>query len=47
MPTFDAIGLVAADLSATLAFYRLLGLDIPRAADGAPHVEVELASASG
>ena len=28
MPTLDAIGLVAADLPATLAFYRLLGLDM-------------------
>ncbi|MEM9607421.1 MAG: VOC family protein [Actinomycetota bacterium] len=42
MPTFDAIGLIAQDLPATLAFYRLLGLDIPADADGEPHVEVEL-----
>ena len=38
MPTFDALGVVAADLGATLAFYRMLGLDVPEEADG--HVEV-------
>jgi catechol 2,3-dioxygenase-like lactoylglutathione lyase family enzyme len=36
----DAIGMVVADMPATLAFYRMLGLDIPTDADGAPHVEV-------
>ncbi|HEY5821874.1 MAG TPA: VOC family protein [Propionibacteriaceae bacterium] len=41
-PRFDCIGLVAADLPATLAFYRQLGLDIPAEADQAPHVEVAL-----
>lgn len=40
MPTFDALGMVAADMAATLAFYRLLGLDIPDDADGEGHVEV-------
>lgn len=39
-PRFDSIGLVAADLPATLAFYRLLGLEIPATADQEPHVEV-------
>jgi catechol 2,3-dioxygenase-like lactoylglutathione lyase family enzyme len=38
----DAIGLVVADMAASLAFYRRLGLDIPPDADGAPHVEVAL-----
>ena len=38
----SAIGLVAADLPRTLAFYRALGLDIPADADGEPHVEVTL-----
>jgi uncharacterized glyoxalase superfamily protein PhnB len=38
----SAIGLVAADLPRTLAFYRALGLDIPDAADREPHVEVTL-----
>jgi catechol 2,3-dioxygenase-like lactoylglutathione lyase family enzyme len=31
--------LVVADMPATLAFYRLLGLEIPASADEAPHVE--------
>jgi uncharacterized glyoxalase superfamily protein PhnB len=38
-----AIGLVAKDLSRTLAFYRAIGLDIPAEADSEPHVEVTLA----
>jgi catechol 2,3-dioxygenase-like lactoylglutathione lyase family enzyme len=38
-PTFHMIGLVVADLGASLAFYRRLGLDIPAAADNQPHVE--------
>ena len=28
MPHFDAIGITAEDLPATLAFYRLIGLDV-------------------
>ena len=42
MATFDALGIIASDLTATLAFYRLLGLDIPDGAESEPHVEVEL-----
>ena len=42
MPTFDALGTIATDMAATLAFYRLLGLDIPADADAEPHVEVAL-----
>ncbi|WP_420000136.1 VOC family protein [Streptomyces boninensis] len=38
----NAIGMIAIDLPATLAFYRALGLDIPAEADTAPHVEVDL-----
>lgn len=41
---FDAIGLIVEDMAATLAFYRLLGLDIPVAADGEAHTEFELPS---
>lgn len=41
-PQLDMIGIVAHDLAASLAFYRLLGLDIPEAADSEPHVEVTL-----
>ncbi|MBA8822879.1 catechol 2,3-dioxygenase-like lactoylglutathione lyase family enzyme [Saccharopolyspora lacisalsi] len=37
---FSALGLVADDMAKTLAFYRLLGLDIPAGADAEPHVDV-------
>ena len=36
------IELVVSDMAATLAFYRLLGLDLPAQADSEPHVEVDL-----
>ncbi len=36
------IELVVADMAASLAFYRSLGLDIPSDADNEPHVDVEL-----
>jgi catechol 2,3-dioxygenase-like lactoylglutathione lyase family enzyme len=39
---FAAIGLVVADMSRTLAFYRALGLDVPTDADDEPHVDVPL-----
>lgn len=38
-----AIEIVVADMAASLAFYRRLGLEIPAAADAEPHVEVDLA----
>lgn len=38
----NLLGLVVADMAASLAFYRHLGLDLPAGADGEPHVEVEL-----
>lgn len=41
MAHFDALGITAEDLSASLDFYRLVGLDIPETDEG--HVEVELA----
>ncbi|MET9481682.1 VOC family protein [Streptomyces sp. NPDC006638] len=41
-PRLDATSLVVSDMAASLAFYRLLGLDIPADADTAPHVEVRL-----
>ena len=40
--SFEAIGIVARDLSASLAFYRLLGLEFPEGAESAPHVEATL-----
>ncbi len=36
------IELVVADMTATLAFYRLLGVPVPAAADNEPHAEAEL-----
>lgn len=36
------VELVVADMAATLAFYRRLGLDIPADADGEQHVDVDL-----
>ena len=41
-PTFNAIGLAAADMAISLAFYRRLGLDLPAEADHEPHVETPL-----
>jgi catechol 2,3-dioxygenase-like lactoylglutathione lyase family enzyme len=41
-PTFNAIGIVVADMAASLAFYRRLGVAIPANADDAPHAEAEL-----
>lgn len=42
-PQLDVVGVIVADMGRSLAFYRLLGLDIPVEADEAPHVEVALA----
>ena len=36
---FDAIGMIASDMAATLAFYRMLGLDNSAEADTEGHVE--------
>lgn len=41
-PRLDLVGLVVADMAASLAFYRLLGLDIPPEADKEGHVEVPM-----
>ena len=38
----DAIGLVVADMSRALAFYRRLGLEIPADADAEDHAEATL-----
>ncbi|UNO39992.1 VOC family protein [Streptomyces sp. MST-110588] len=38
----SAFGMPVADMAASLAFYRRLGLDIPAEADAAPHAEVTL-----
>ena len=36
----DMVGIVVADMSKALAFYRLLGLSIPDGLEGEPYVEV-------
>jgi catechol 2,3-dioxygenase-like lactoylglutathione lyase family enzyme len=36
----DMVGMVVKDMGQTLAFYRLLGLDIPEPEAGAPYAEV-------
>jgi catechol 2,3-dioxygenase-like lactoylglutathione lyase family enzyme len=41
-PRIDLIGIVTAELSASLAFYRQLGLDIPEAGAAEGHVEATL-----
>ncbi|MFJ9706734.1 VOC family protein [Streptomyces sp. NPDC101234] len=41
-PRFGVIGLVTSDLTASLAFYRRLGLDFPPGAEEQPHVEAGL-----
>jgi catechol 2,3-dioxygenase-like lactoylglutathione lyase family enzyme len=41
-PRPAVIEFVVSDMAATLAFYRLLGLDLPPNADAEPHVEVDL-----
>ena len=38
----QVVGVVVADMARALAFYRLLGLDVPAGADAEPHVEVAL-----
>jgi catechol 2,3-dioxygenase-like lactoylglutathione lyase family enzyme len=40
--TLSVVGLVVQDMARSLAFYRRLGLQVPAAADGEPHVEVVL-----
>ncbi|MGK5534104.1 VOC family protein [Streptomyces sp. URMC 129] len=41
-PRLDLIGIVTDDLTASLAFYRRLGLDIPEGVEDQPHVEAVL-----
>lgn len=40
---FDALGIATTDLTASLAFYRRLGLEFPEGAEHAPHVEAQVA----
>jgi catechol 2,3-dioxygenase-like lactoylglutathione lyase family enzyme len=41
-PRFDVIGIVVADMAASLSFYGRLGLPVPDGAGDEPHVEVAL-----
>lgn len=41
-PYFDAIGIVASDMTASVGFYRLLGLPFPEGAEAEGHVEAVL-----
>ncbi|EPH39328.1 VOC family protein [Streptomyces aurantiacus] len=41
-PRLDLVGIVTSDLTASLAFYRRLGLDFPAGAEDLPHVEATL-----
>ena len=43
MPELNAIGITVSDLSRSLQFYRLLGLDLPEVPEGG-HVEATMAS---
>jgi len=42
MPHIDAIATVVKDMARTLGFYRLLGLEIPAAADNEGYVTIDL-----
>jgi len=41
---FDMLGLVVEDISRSLAFYRLVGVDVPEPEPGEPYVETTLPS---
>jgi uncharacterized glyoxalase superfamily protein PhnB len=42
MPRLNFVGLVVADIAASLAFYRKLGLAVPPEADREAHVQIRL-----
>ncbi|MEU8887664.1 VOC family protein [Streptomyces sp. NPDC048442] len=41
-PRLDALSIVTADMTASLDFYRRLGVPVPEGADAQPHVEAVL-----
>lgn len=41
-PEFHSVGLVVSDLTASLAFYRRLGIEFPEGSEDQPHVEATL-----
>ncbi|MCJ7779651.1 MAG: VOC family protein [Acidimicrobiia bacterium] len=42
MPCIDSVAIVVEDMARTLGFYRLLGFDIPGAADNERYVTIDL-----
>src|SRR4029450_313425 len=42
MPTLNAFGFPVSDMARALAFYRILGLTFPQAAETEDHVEAEI-----
>lgn len=42
MPKLDLFGMIVEDMAASLAFYRVLGLEIPAALDSEMHAEIVL-----
>jgi catechol 2,3-dioxygenase-like lactoylglutathione lyase family enzyme len=40
--TLNVVGIVVKDMSRALAFYRMLGMNIPSEADSQPHVEYQV-----
>jgi catechol 2,3-dioxygenase-like lactoylglutathione lyase family enzyme len=42
MAQLDLLGIVARDMTKSLRFYRLLGVEIPEGVDDEPHVEITL-----
>jgi uncharacterized glyoxalase superfamily protein PhnB len=43
--TLNVVGIVVQDMSRALAFYRMLGMDVPAEADSQPHVEHQVTGA--
>ena len=41
-PSFEAIGMAVSDMSRSLAFYRMLGLEFPEGSESEEHVEAQL-----
>ena len=41
-PRLDLVGLIVEDMARSMAFYRLLGLDLPAEYDSGDHVEIDL-----
>ena len=44
MPLLDAIGIIVTDMSKSIPFYQMLGLDFPDETGGEDHIEASLPS---